>query len=230
MNYPLPRAACFQKLLFLACLILPASSTTSFVLRGRVTDPTGAAVPRVSVLLVSQDQIREGVTDAEGRFQFGEVSPDTYELDVKAQGFRRELLTVRITDKNIDGVQISLRIGTGGGPCVVPMEHPMAVPVVRSVAYVQRSSEFNLTGTILESSSGSPVASAKIALSPSDKGRVAISDAQGHFRFADLEPGQYQLSLSKDASVGGNVFGSRVVTRPKSSPSFGNHRHAREAE
>src|SRR6266566_2725815 len=67
--------------------LLLAQSTTS--LRGTITDPTGAVVPKASVTLINDDTSleRETVSDSEGRYSFPQVQPGRYHLAAKAQGF-----------------------------------------------------------------------------------------------------------------------------------------------
>ncbi|MCI0719130.1 MAG: carboxypeptidase-like regulatory domain-containing protein, partial [Acidobacteria bacterium] len=59
-------------------------------LSGTVTDPTGAVVPGITVILESADKgtKRETTTDENGRYSFAQVLPGTYQMTAKAAGFR----------------------------------------------------------------------------------------------------------------------------------------------
>ncbi|MGH9508051.1 MAG: carboxypeptidase-like regulatory domain-containing protein, partial [Terriglobales bacterium] len=62
-------------------------ATTS--LNGRVTDPSGAAVPgaRVTLLRPATGQTRSVTTNASGGYQFLALAPGQYRLTVSAHGF-----------------------------------------------------------------------------------------------------------------------------------------------
>jgi hypothetical protein len=66
-----------------------AQSGTSSALTGEVTDPSGAAVPRVTVTVTDTDTkaTRTGRTDSTGHFLFSQINPGTYQVMVEATGF-----------------------------------------------------------------------------------------------------------------------------------------------
>jgi hypothetical protein len=68
--------------------------------RGRVVDPSGAAVPGASVTVrhTATDVTASTVTDREGRFRFPSLRPGPYEITVHMQGFAdaTRLLTLTI--------------------------------------------------------------------------------------------------------------------------------------
>jgi uncharacterized protein YfaS (alpha-2-macroglobulin family) len=72
---------------------------------GSITDPSGAVIPNATVNLreISTGQIRNSITNADGRFDLAALLPGTYEIDVTAQGFnsvKREF-TIRARDRAI---------------------------------------------------------------------------------------------------------------------------------
>ena len=75
----------------LFCLVLPglllAQATTS--VGGRVTDSTGAFIPSASVklTLVTTGVSRLNTTNSSGEYQFSQLAPGRYTLEVMAQGF-----------------------------------------------------------------------------------------------------------------------------------------------
>jgi len=77
----------------LTCFFSPlqthAQMQTTGEVIGTITDPTGAAVPRSNVTLISEAtaESRQTVTDAAGNFSFLSVTPGTYDLSVQAAGF-----------------------------------------------------------------------------------------------------------------------------------------------
>lgn len=100
-------------LLAVPALLLAQTSTTS-VLLGTVTDPTGAVVPGASVELtnLSTNQSATVSTNASGRYVFARVFSGTYSLSVSMQGFR----TTTIGDVKVDVAKsytydVSLEVG-----------------------------------------------------------------------------------------------------------------------
>jgi Carboxypeptidase regulatory-like domain len=66
-----------------------AQSGTSSALTGTVTDSSGAVVANAKVIAVEVDTkaIRNGLTDAAGRFLFSQINPGNYQVTVEATGF-----------------------------------------------------------------------------------------------------------------------------------------------
>ena len=82
-------------------------------IRGRVTDSSDAVIASAD-LTVSQRQTglkRTGRTQADGRYQMGNLEPGEYEIEVRAQGFKPELrrLTLRVGDNAT--INIALQLG-----------------------------------------------------------------------------------------------------------------------
>ena len=83
-----------RALLWVAVLIWMSTSAlgqTPSSLRGRVTDPSGAAVPNATVRLANptDNSERTAVTNQAGSYLFTQVVPGTYSLLVEAQGFQQ---------------------------------------------------------------------------------------------------------------------------------------------
>ena len=79
----------FLLVVFGAAMAVAQSATSS--LRGAITDPKGSSVPGAEVTLTS---VERGValttkTDRDGQYQFLEVRPGTYTLEVAAPGFSK---------------------------------------------------------------------------------------------------------------------------------------------
>src|SRR5579864_6358661 len=68
-----------------------------------------------------------------------------------------------------------------------------------SIAVVAQRTTASLSGTVKDQD-GKPVPSAKISLKNLSTGQTAETqaDAQGNYHFADLAPGQYEISASAD--------------------------------
>ncbi len=78
--------SCSAVLLLCAVAVMAQATTT---LTGVVTDPTGAAVPGAAIVIenLGTNATRDTVSDAQGRYQFVQVTPGAYRIKAKAQGF-----------------------------------------------------------------------------------------------------------------------------------------------
>jgi Carboxypeptidase regulatory-like domain/TonB dependent receptor len=97
-------------LLVTGCLIGLASTgysqgTNLGTIRGSVTDPNGAVVPRASVQVtdVETNATRDVNTNSEGSYEVTNLKPGTYTVAVKSQGFR----TLEVRDVVVRGSEIA---------------------------------------------------------------------------------------------------------------------------
>lgn len=66
---------------------------SSVSLTGTVIDRSGAIIPNARVaLILNGSEIRQTVTDAEGRFTFGDLTPAIYDVKVTVEGFKETVL------------------------------------------------------------------------------------------------------------------------------------------
>src|SRR5215469_17238959 len=126
-------AVVFVSLLVFATLTFGQSATTS--LRGTITDPKGAVVAGANVTISdpATNVSRDTKTGDQGEYQFLELSPATYDLSVKAQGFA----TVR--EK---GIQLLVRT-------------PTTVNVTLEVSGTMETVEVNATATLINTEDAS---------------------------------------------------------------------------
>ncbi len=63
-------------------------------IRGTVTDPAGAVIPRVPVAAEDTEKglRRSSMTDENGQYEFTDLPPATYRLTAKISGFQTEIL------------------------------------------------------------------------------------------------------------------------------------------
>ena len=83
----------FRRYLFLFIALLAGTFSTaaaqSTILRGAVTDPSGAVVPGATVSLTTPDghTVASGTSDASGNYHVANLAPGTYIVIANAKGF-----------------------------------------------------------------------------------------------------------------------------------------------
>lgn len=101
--------------LFCAGMSLPASAQGVGAIGGTVTDPSGAALPGVTVALASPGVIggdQETVTDGRGAYQFVRLIPTTYSVRVSLTGFRTSVQERIVVNADVTArVDVRLEIG-----------------------------------------------------------------------------------------------------------------------
>ncbi|HEV2396761.1 MAG TPA: TonB-dependent receptor [Candidatus Sulfotelmatobacter sp.] len=81
-------------------------------LGGMVLDPSGAAIPKVRVMLLGggPEALAETATDPSGAFHFDKVHPGKYTLDFHAEGFRDAQLTTVVGNRHASPLRVTLQI------------------------------------------------------------------------------------------------------------------------
>ena len=98
--------------LALAQLCSAQSFTSSIT--GTVTDPTAATVQGAAIELrdMATDNVRQTTSDANGSYQFSNLSPGTYQITATAAGFKSFVQQNLILQANVGTrVNISLELG-----------------------------------------------------------------------------------------------------------------------
>ena len=101
---------------FLAICVpaLKAQSAGTSGLSGTITDPSGAAIPNVTVTLTSNDtnQVRTAITGADGQYKFTLLPPGSYKARFSAMGFKTSevgAVTLNVTEN--PALDRSLEVG-----------------------------------------------------------------------------------------------------------------------
>jgi hypothetical protein len=90
------------------------TTTTTSVVTGTVTDPSGAVVPGATLTLVNKNtnQTLTATTDASGHYVFPAVAPGPYTLRVTAKGFQTtEVSNLNVVIGKPSTVNVTLQIG-----------------------------------------------------------------------------------------------------------------------
>jgi Carboxypeptidase regulatory-like domain len=128
------------------CLLLVAAATgwaQDGVITGRVTDPSGGALPGVDVSITSQALLggRSTVSDEQGSYRLALLPPGTYSVRFQLQGFGtviREGIT--LTPGFTSSLNIVLEVGTVAETVTVVGESPI-VDVTNAVVATNFSKE-----------------------------------------------------------------------------------------
>ena len=84
---------------------------------------------------------------------------------------------------------MAMALAMGAAACSVTPSAPSALPAASESSY-------ELTGQVKDSG-GAGLAGVNITLSKGDEERQAVTDGEGKFRIADLEPGDWTVSLKR---------------------------------
>src|SRR5271167_929763 len=80
----------FRRAVFLLFVtgVVACAQTSSGVLRGRITDPSGAVIPQATVMANTADgRSVTVVTNSQGTYEFKDLPAGTYTVTVVAKGF-----------------------------------------------------------------------------------------------------------------------------------------------
>ena len=111
------KLTCLWKLMCAASMITAiAWSQSSYTasVRGSITDPTGAAVPRAKVTITETERNvpHSAVTDEAGRYSLTALPPGKYTLAVEAQGFKKFMQTdVTLAVQQQATLNVPLQVG-----------------------------------------------------------------------------------------------------------------------
>jgi hypothetical protein len=121
-----------------ACSSLPAQSSSSAGIQGRVVDPTGAPIPHTEITATSAGTGTQtsAETNANGAYSISLLQPGNYTVEVTAQGFARLLQNVAVEPTSILSLPLKLNVASGGGPIVTSEPHLqlIATPMTAMIA------------------------------------------------------------------------------------------------
>jgi hypothetical protein len=97
---------------FILCALLEAQAPTGTI-AGRVSDPTGAAIPRIRVVISNKEEgfERSAEASAEGEYSAPALEVGNYEVTVEAPGFKRLLRAAVVEAGGTTKVDLVLSLG-----------------------------------------------------------------------------------------------------------------------
>ena len=112
MRTSLTKRVLLAALLLLLCagglFASPTGSITGFV-----KDATGAVVPgaKITVTNTATNTQMTATSDTNGEFQFPQLAPSTYSLQIEAKGFKRTIVSTVVQVDQITHADVNLEIG-----------------------------------------------------------------------------------------------------------------------
>src|SRR5580658_9225930 len=127
-RYPMPftRGTILRILpiLFLALAVahLPGQGGSAGIIRGTITDPSGAVIPNATVHLTNPRSglDRTATSDALGQFEFSNITFDSYQIAVSANGFAAQRKAVDI--HSVVGTTVKLVMQIASADSTVTVE------------------------------------------------------------------------------------------------------------
>jgi hypothetical protein len=109
-------------ILFFAALHAPAQSGNAGIVRGTVTDPSGAVIPSATVHLTNAASglDRTATTDTLGQFEFSNVTFNSYRIAVSANGFAPLSRSFEI--RSVVGTSLKIVLQVAGASQTVTVE------------------------------------------------------------------------------------------------------------
>jgi hypothetical protein len=112
--------------LFASHLLLAQSATTGEI-SGTVSDPSGAVVPNVPVILKSVEKgyTQTATTNSQGAYRFSLLAPGNYTISATASGFKTTTVTQPVSVGAVAITNITMELGTTGTTVEVSGEAPL---------------------------------------------------------------------------------------------------------
>lgn len=187
----------------LARLFISASlayGQAGVVLSGNVTDDSGGAVSGALVHLYSAKGVREIRANFDGVFQFAQVIPGKYELDVTFPGFKQATQDIEVSEKSPGPIALRLHVGDGGHCTVRGLrEGERFFSPGSDNTYVMRVDNVDVRGLVRDDL-GAPLAGVAVKLMGGGPIHATVTSGKGEFEFSGVKPGKYILTSSQDGS------------------------------
>ena len=119
-------------------LLIAQNVVLTGALSGRISDPSGAVLPRASVVVESlATGVQQSVVaNHSGLYQLPALMPGTYSITASLQGFRDVQVLARVLVGNTTVQDIKLPVGAGGDTVKVTGTTPLLRPVESSASTV----------------------------------------------------------------------------------------------
>jgi hypothetical protein len=219
---PTPFGICVAAFILAAGFLLTAQNVVlTGLIAGRVTDASGAIVPRATITLrnLATGVQQSTESNRDGLYEFPALLPGTYSITASFQGFRDVEALVRVLVGNTSLQDIKLQIGVGNEAVRVVGTTPLLRPTDSSASTV-------LDGSLID---GLPLNGRKytnlMTLTPNtsydgDTGLVSIAGQQGG-EDSGYANGNGSTYFSVDGSNATNNYFADIVGRNRIPYLFG---------
>jgi len=164
--------------------ILYGQSVTK--ISGEIFGVAHGIITGAKVSLFSVDQLRETKLDNTGRFELSGLPAGAYDLQVEMPGFRTKTIeNVRMGGKDAGPFSITLEVLPSDDSC-----NDQPPPTYENSKY----GKAGLIGLVRDYG-GKVIPNARVEIEGSGRTRVTTSSEKGLYRFEDIEPGKYVLSV-----------------------------------
>jgi hypothetical protein len=165
-------------------------------LAGRVTDPSGLAVPnaRITVTRTDTNSRSETVTSPDGGYTMPALSPGPYQVTAEAAGFKKYVRAgIDIGTNERVAVDIALQVGNSSESVTITAESPLLNTITASAGQVITTREVEN----LPMNGNTPLALARNALGVIPKQKHLLNEVK-----------PYDVASAVDISLGGANSGS----------------------
>jgi len=161
------------------------------MIAGAVTDKSGVPLSGVAVIASTADGRSLALSDEEGRYVIGHLSPGLYDLTFDPCS--PDSITREVTVRTRQTTHADARLGANPPPRVASIPTPTIAGGASPAA--ERSA--TLRGVVLDHGTGDPLDGvAVVATSPSNnRTRSTMTDVFGRYEITDLIPGTYEITF-----------------------------------
>lgn len=187
-----------RRLFFVFLAVVACMSAQEFrgTMTGRVTDPSGSAVPNAKIIVIKTDTNTrsETVSGPDGGYTLPFLAPGPYEVSAEVPGFKRyQRSGVEIGTNQRVAIDIALQVGSAAESVTVSAEAPLINTATASAGQVITTHEVEN----LPMNGNTPLALARNALGVIPKQKHLLNEVK-----------PYDTSSAVDISLGGANAGS----------------------
>jgi hypothetical protein len=151
-------------------------------LQGQVVDASNRKAISGATVSITGRRVR---TDQSGKFEFEDLNPGVYRVQVISNGFSEDEQSVTIRAGATSRDQFALK----------PLEDKRMVRVVPEAPRVTTPARLGqVRGRVIDAASGAPIAGAVVAVSGQQR---AVTGRDGSYNLNALPPGSHQVSINK---------------------------------
>lgn len=152
MNFPSIRIRVSFRLVLalLATVVAGLAQTTFGSITGTVTDPSGAGVPNAHVTVINQatGSRQQVAANATGVFNAPDVQPGTYNVEVEATGFKKQVRNgIVVYAHNVVNVNVALAVGQSTTTVDVTAAPPVLDTSSQTLSYTQTAGQLSQAPT-----------------------------------------------------------------------------------